>query len=195
MRGGWLLRRPLSITEVLRWASIHHQSTGKWPTKDSGDIAASSNETWLRVDAALRNGTRGLPGGSSLAQLLAQEVGARNVQDLVPLTTDLILQWADAWHQRTKSWPRAKSGHIPECQGETWQAIHAALRVGLRGLPAGSSLPRLLWEHRGVRNRTRPAPLSESQILEWIDAFHLRTGAWPTSKGGPLRRTFLVLAR
>ena len=48
------------------------------------------------MDAALRKGVRGLPGGSSLAQLLRQRRRGQNASDLPPLTEDQILTWADA---------------------------------------------------------------------------------------------------
>jgi hypothetical protein len=28
-----LLRRPLTVHEILRWADAHREMTGKWPTK------------------------------------------------------------------------------------------------------------------------------------------------------------------
>src|SRR5947209_6006369 len=69
------------------------------------------------------------------------------------LTVARILAWADAWHRRTGTWPNETSGSIPDTVREKWQNIDKALRVGYRGLPGGSSLARLLAQHRGVRNR------------------------------------------
>jgi hypothetical protein len=100
-----LAKRPLSIPDILRWADFYREANGRWPTKDSGTIVQAPFETWARVDAALRTGTRGLDGSSSLAQLLAQKRGARNIQDLPPLTEAQILAWADAHHERTGAWP------------------------------------------------------------------------------------------
>ena len=100
-----LRRRPLSTREILAWASAHREITGKWPTKSSGGIIGARFETWHGVDNALRLGLRGLPGGSSLAQLLAEHEGVRNIHDLPPLSEQQILQWADEHHQRTGSWP------------------------------------------------------------------------------------------
>jgi hypothetical protein len=70
-----------------------------------------------------------------------------------PLSVEQILAWADAFHARTGEWPPSVAAPIPEAPGETWSAVNAALRVGVRGLPGGSSLPRLLREHRGVARR------------------------------------------
>ena len=62
-----LHRRPLDLRDILRWAAAHREATGHWPTKTSGLIFSARFETWLSVDHALREGLRGLPGGSSLA--------------------------------------------------------------------------------------------------------------------------------
>ena len=58
--------------------------------------------------------------------------------------------------ERTGKWPTKTSGPIPEAPGESWNAVTAALREGLRGLPGGSSLALLLAEKRGVRQRLDP---------------------------------------
>jgi hypothetical protein len=80
----------------------------------------------------------------------------RNLGALPPLTTDQVLAWADAHKARTGHWPWKNSGRIADTLGETWQAVDAALYQGLRDLPGGSSLARLLAEHRGVRNKAQP---------------------------------------
>jgi hypothetical protein len=180
------LQRSLNLPDILRWASAYRECTGKWPTKTSGSIPGTSGETWAGIDNALRNGLRTLPGGSSLAQLLAERCGARHIHRLPPLTEEKILEWADAHHQRTSTWPTKDSGIIPGSGGEKWMSIENALRGGGRGLPGGSSLAKFLAEHRGVRNRKQLPPLTEEQILAWADAHHQRTGNWPTGKSGPI---------
>ena len=55
--------------------------------------------------------------------------------DRPPLRIKRILAWADAHYQRTGRWPSQTSGPIAEAPGETWLAVHTALRVGLRGQP------------------------------------------------------------
>jgi hypothetical protein len=66
------------------------------------------------------------------------------------LTVTMILAWADAHRARTGRWPLASSGAVTGAPGEHWRALDSALRHGGRGLPAGSSLSRLLEERRGV---------------------------------------------
>ena len=178
----------LTIQRILAWADAHHRRTGKWPISQTGPIDASPKETWLAVDSALRQGNRGLVGGSSLARLLAKKRGVQNRLALSPLTIERILAWADAHHARTGRWPTAKGGPVESVPGEGWGKINDALKQGYRGLPDGSSLARLLARERGVRNPAVPRPrLTISQILVWTDAHHVRTGRWPSSLSGPVK--------
>src|SRR6266481_5324182 len=137
-------RTSLYISHLLAWADVHYKRTGAWPNLNSGRIGGSADDTWRRIDSALRYGLRGLPGGSSLARLLAEQRGVRNQGRLPPLTHKQILGWADAHHERTGVWPNAECGAIPEAPGETWRAVDQALRVPGRGLPGHSSLAQLL---------------------------------------------------
>jgi hypothetical protein len=79
-----------------------------------------------------------------------------------------------------------KSGAISFAPGETWANIDMALIVGVRGLPGGDTLCRLLARERGVRNRKSPPSLTLDQILRWANAHRQRTGDWPTYKSGSI---------
>jgi hypothetical protein len=177
---------PLTEEEILAWADAHRGRTGEWPQARSGPITEAPTETWMAISWALEAGGRGLPGGSSLARLLAERRGKRNGAALPPLTVERIIRWADAHHARTGEWPRETSGLIADAAEETWSAIGAALRGGFRGMPGGSSLPRLLAEHRGVFNKLGQPPLTEERILAWADAHRESTGELPTTKSGPI---------
>jgi hypothetical protein len=65
-----------------------------------------------------------------------------------PLTTAQVLTWAEAHFARTGRWPHHGSGGVDGAPGQRWAAIDEALRRGLRGLPGGDSLSRLLDRHR-----------------------------------------------
>jgi hypothetical protein len=54
----------------LAWADAHHARTGRWPHRYSGLVLEAPGESWDRINGALREGHRGLPGGDSLAKLL-----------------------------------------------------------------------------------------------------------------------------
>ncbi len=68
----------LSVARILRWADAYHSRTSEWPKSTSGPVAESPADTWRAISAALRNGTRGLRGGSSLARLLQKRRGVGN---------------------------------------------------------------------------------------------------------------------
>src|SRR5262249_17601814 len=65
-------RLPLTEEQIWHWAQLHRQRTGRWPRHISGPIQGAPGETWAGVHESLRWGRRGLPKGSSLAQLLAK---------------------------------------------------------------------------------------------------------------------------
>ena len=140
---------PLSIPQILAWADAYHAAaTGKWPNPLAGPIPEAPGESWRKVQAALFHGYRGLPMGSSLAQMLAASSGHRNSHRPPDLTLAQVLAWADAFHARTGRWPKPGSGSIPGAPGERWHAVEAALKAGKRGFNGGSGLTKLLAEHR-----------------------------------------------
>ncbi|MDF1853534.1 MAG: DEAD/DEAH box helicase family protein [Verrucomicrobiales bacterium] len=177
---------PLTIEQILEWADEHYNRTGKWPIQTSGEVDRAPEEKWSNINQLLTKGLRGLSGGSSLANLLAKERGVRNRSSLPRLTIEQILEWADAFHERTGKWPSANTGSIVEAPGERWDYVNTALTQGRRGLSGGSSLAKLLAEERGVRNRSGLQPLAIEQILEWADGHYERTGKWPNSKTGEI---------
>lgn len=179
----------LSVEQILVWVDAFHALTGNWPKRWSGPINGALEETWSAVDAALSSGSRGLRGGSSLPQLLAEHRGVRNLRDLPQLSKEQILAWADAHNQRTGKWPHQNSGPIHGTSGETWKGVEMALRKGLRGLEGNSTLAQLLAEGLGLRNRKRLPKLAVEQILAWADAYHKRTGEWPTTASGKVGET------
>jgi hypothetical protein len=179
-------RPPLTEAQVLAWADAFHGRWDHWPHRASGPVPDAPGETWRNVDAALREGLRGLAGGSSLAQLLQARRGVLPRPNRQPLTEAQVLAWASAFHARTGAWPVQGSGPILEAPGETWRKVDWALREGLRGLPGGSSLYRLLARARGVANRATRPPLRARQVLAWARAHRLRTGRWPTNLSGPI---------
>jgi hypothetical protein len=175
---------PFAEEQILEWADAFHERSGAWPSKSSGPVSNAPGETWMAVDMALRHGVRGLASGSSLALLLAEKRGARNVWSLPNLSFEQVLAWADAFHQRTGKWPGVGSGPIPEAPGETWCSVDHALQKATRGLPAGCSLADFLALERGIRTSSMIPNLDRKQVLRWADAYHERTGEWPIQESG-----------
>jgi hypothetical protein len=139
---------PLTEDQIVAWTQAYRRRTGKWPRHRREEVLEAPGELWCNLDNSLRRGGRGLPGGSSLHDLLCRRCGLRRRRAAPPLTVEQILAWADAHHARTGRWPHAMSGPIPEAAGETWRAVNLALWQGHRGMPGGVSLSALLDEHR-----------------------------------------------
>lgn len=122
----------------------------------SGEVVDAPGETWAGIQAALQNGGRGLPGGSSLARLLAQYRGRRNPKGLSNLSLAQIQSWIEAHVARNGGRrPSQASGPIAEAPGETWRAVVEALRGGTRGLPDGLSLLMLARPIMEVWNQSK----------------------------------------
>jgi hypothetical protein len=68
-------RPRLTLVQVLAWADDHYRRTNSWPNAASGPVVGVAGETWAALNVALRLGHRGLPGGDTLARLLARERG------------------------------------------------------------------------------------------------------------------------
>jgi hypothetical protein len=61
---------PLTEDQIVTWAAQYIAAHGRRPKHISGPIDGAPGETWGGVHAALYQGSRGLPGGDSLYQLL-----------------------------------------------------------------------------------------------------------------------------
>jgi hypothetical protein len=150
-------------------------------------VRLNANEKWRNLDALLRDGGRGLPGGDSLPKLLERERGVRNIGTLPDLVVEQVAAWARAHRERTGRLPHCKlTDGIPEAPGETWACVERALRDGRRGFPGGDTLARFVSRHLGVRNNASAPRLSVEQILDWADRHHRRTGRWPGMESGPV---------
>jgi hypothetical protein len=177
-------QRPLTIERILVCADAFHAANGRWPVAAPVPVAGMPGESWSGIDKALRRRERGLSSHSSLAHLLAVCRRAGNLTDPPRLRVDHILAWADSYHAAHGRWPIAAPIAVDEAPDESWEGVDQALRQGKRGLPAGSSLTRLLAERRGSRKPKGPPPVD--QILAWADAFHAEHGRWPIAAPVPV---------
>ncbi len=177
-------RPKLTAAQILAWADDHHAHTGAWPRGHGDPVRGAPGEKWVNVNQAMKKGLRGLPGGDSLARLLARTSGVRNHMGLPRLSESRIVAWAREHRRRTGAWPTTTSGLIPSCAGETWERVAYAIQRGRRGLPGGDTLGRLLARRCGVPCLADRQPLAVGQILEWDDAHRERTGKWPTATSG-----------
>jgi hypothetical protein len=182
-RWAWRQRRngppALTIAQILSWADAYHEEHGRWPNPSSGPVSCAPAESWRNINQSLWVGGRSLSGGMSLARLLVKQRGAPDLTALPALSVDRILAWADAHHAATGKWPTKGCGAVPDAPGEKWSAIDGALYMGCRGLPGGSTLRRVLNEHRPGRNT-----LTLETIRAWGEAHHAATGRWPDPRSG-----------
>jgi hypothetical protein len=173
----------LSIAQILRWADAYREAHGSWPDDRSGPIAGTAGETWRTVIDALFGGKRGLK-KSTLQQVLARHRGRRNHMLLPPYDEKTILRWADRYFARHGQWPRVHSGPVPGRRNDTWFKVSTALSVGLRGLPGGSSLAKLLMEKRGARYHAHRPAFSRTMIRKWAAAYKKKHGKLPSRESG-----------
>ena len=164
--GRWPKPR-LTVAQILDWADEFHREKGRWPHHFDGHIRRAGDDTWARVNDALAQGNRGLPGGSSLAKVLFIHRGVRSPRNVPPLSEERIFAWARSHFNRTGHWPKGHSGPIQDARGETWEAIDLALARGKRGLSGGSSLAALL-DKRGVKRNAQRAPALYNQTNPYL---------------------------
>ena len=153
----------LTTTLILEWVSQYKEKYGEKPTRSSGIIEFVCKKyegiTWAIVNAALEQGARGFPGGSSLPKLLQKKMNLKNNMNLPKLTTTLILEWVSQYKEKYGEKPTRSSGIIEfassEYKGITWLSVDAALKRGSRGLSKGSSLARLIEEYLQIKSGTR----------------------------------------
>lgn len=180
----------LSVDQILAWADAYHKRCGRWPTRSSGTVLEAPENTWSAIHFALKDGGRGLPGGSSLWALFRRKRDLTRWNFRPTLTQRQVLGWAVAHHRRTGAWPTHKSGVIKESPGDTWLAVDIALRHAIRGFPKKSSLSRILDTVRGNTVHGKPTasarkrPLNVREVQSWAKAHARRTGSWPDKYGG-----------
>ena len=170
---------------ILEWADAYYARFGAWPSLSSGQIPEAQNETWHKIDSALRQGCRGLPAGTSLAIFLESHRGRRNYQEPPSLSEEQILAWADVHLLRHGRYPVKSSRKIEGVPGESWKAVDTALRTGSRGLKPDSSLSMLLTLHRGVAPKYTE-PVTTEQILAWADDHYAAHGRYPSLESGAI---------
>ncbi len=179
-------RLSLSIRRVLWLADRYHDHYGKWPKTVSGRVDFGSGFTWQAVDRWLRDGSRGLPGGISLADLLAEHRGARKRAMASDFDVESILAKADSYYKKHAKWPKFNSGPVSGWPGETWQKVNSALSKGIRGLHGGSTLTQLLYERRGADMFAWAPRLTYDKILAWVDSHYAFTNKWPHDRDGEI---------
>jgi hypothetical protein len=157
-------KKRLTASMILGWADSFFAKHGYWPYSRSGSIPEEPRANWRAIDAALRNGARGLPGRSSLSDFLNKHRGLYQggrsrpyrISDTRRIDMKMVMRWARAHRRKTGAWPHLGSGEIPGSGGYRWGLLDMALRFGRRGLPGGTSLARLFGtKKKGKTNKKK----------------------------------------
>jgi phospholipid N-methyltransferase len=215
-----LAQEDLDLEKIKESLLAHRKATGKWlsngakgPDNKIGSYLLEHGPYAGRLTArslvsALSRGTRGLPGGSSIAQLnaeISKKLGLDyvNIQEQEDLDLEKIKESLLAYRKVTGKWlpngarwPDNKIGSYvleygPYAGQLTTGAIDQALSRGRRGLPGNSSIAKLnseISEEQGLDyiNLREQEDLDLEKIKKSLLAHHKATGKWlsaHTSKG------------
>lgn len=168
-------RDSMSVELVLAECRRYQQAHGEWPTVQSGECPTLKRETFAGMNWALREGYRGLPGGSSLR---AEMEKAGLVTPIETVSVESILNEARAFLRR--------HARLPTCKDEPFVGYDRSLRRGNRGLPGGSSLDQELAT-AGLKAPERGRAITVDMILQDVHAYRERHGDWPTVKSPGFR--------
>lgn len=158
---GWTLTE----TQVVAWADAHFDQTGDWPTATSGRVVAAPWETWAALNAALRNGSRGLAGGDSLPRLLRRSgrIGERRGRPPKRERQELACQLHDMGLSRAEIGRR-----LGVSRQAAWDLLS---RVGRR---TGSEPRSTAGKQPCLASRLHDLGLSRPEIGRWL----ARQGGW-----------------
>lgn len=187
-RGGedGVCRDPITEDQIAARICEFYELTGEWPTHKSGVVSGTNGmDTWSSYNTCLSRGCRGLPEGSSLADLKERLFGVQNKSNKPPLSEEKIEELARIHQKETGSWPTRYSGSVcGGADGDTWVGYNTCLVIGCRGLSGGSTLSSLLEKRCGVRSHLNKPDLTYDGIV-LLARTHLRiTGSRPTKRSG-----------
>ncbi len=174
----------LSEDLICFWIKQFIVKYGKKPTQQSGIIefadGAYEGDSWLCVSAALRNGGRGLPKGSSLSQLIEKRFGLKRQEYGPRLTEESILDLIKKYIAKYDRKPNCKTGLVEGHENLTWSALNRRLEIGDKTLPGGSSLAKLIEKELGIRDSNRPPALIPLELVkDWVRQYLKKYGKRP----------------
>ncbi len=186
--------KPLTGEIIKNWVDQFIQKHERKPTRNDGVIEFAENDykntKWTTVDSSLKNGRRGLPGESSLAEFIKEHFGIKNRNYPPEISIDQVCVWIQKYIDMNGKKPTVKSGPIKFAEGPhegiTWAAVNSALQGSRRGLSGRISLPQLIEKRFEIKRSGNPPPLSESIILIWVRKYIEKYGKKPTAKSGSI---------
>ncbi len=187
------LRKRTDLTEevivgwIERYVADHN---GRYPHGGSGKIEYAPKKeplTWCGLSACMTNGYRGLPGGTTVSKFISEHFhNDRNRINLPSLSEEDILNWAEQYKVEFGRYPTMREGQVKYfTQGRlTWCAVNACLDKGLRGLPGGTTLSRLIVNNLVNVNKSSLHRLLEEDILRWAEQYKVEFGRYPHCQSG-----------
>lgn len=185
------LREGLNRTTTLTIEQVHaamkrfHDEHGRWPGLREPNEPADLGGTWLRINAALQTGLRGLSGGSSLARERDALLG---LAPRVRLTRQMIIDAVVAYHREHGVWPNCgTSGRVAQLgNGYSWSTIIQTCKKGKLGFfPKGYTLLKLVKACQGEPEPSALKPIRMDTVRKAMRRFRNASGEWPrtTSPG------------
>lgn len=159
----------LTVEMIRDMAERHKAVTGLYPMPDSEWVLTAEDPVrdWGKINVALQQGRRGLPGGSSLHQMFHGHIVRGQ------LTIELIREWGRRHFETTGEYPTVSSPWVLEdVKNETWAAIGSALINGLRGIPLGAPPLNLIFRLKEALDR--------ETIAAWVRGHRAITGKDPS---------------
>lgn len=171
---------------ILSLAELYKEKHSKWPGQKSGPVEGGyPGDTWAVYELHLRDGGRGLPGGSSVAKLISSKHEHAHAKNRPELTYDFIIARASEYFDANSKYPAVRSGSVPGGHtGDTWFCYDQALREGLRGLPGGTSLKALFAERLGAVDHLRKPTLAFEHIVDLARQHKSLRGSRPSCASG-----------
>lgn len=175
-------RPPITIEQLREAVDQHRQANGgRFPTHQGH--CDHLGLAWSTVDTALREGYRGLPGGSTLRKWIDETYPAERYAP--PYTSANIRAWVVAHREAHEgSFPTVESGPIAGVN-RTWMDVNDSMRK--KQLPFTRCLSLSTWlDDQFPLDRTKKAArITAGMILVLVEAFRAeRDGDFPYRDSG-----------
>jgi len=172
----------LSSETIVEWIKLFHDKYGEYPKFNDSRRIPEMDLSWCAIDASLKRGQNGLPGGDSVANMIYRYFGKKNIKNLHNLYIDEIVDWMILFEKEYGKYPTQQDNRVIKEMGEeTWKSINSSLLAGRRGLEK-SSLGKIKEKYFDVKNQKNLPKLSISQIIEWTTLFIKEFQCYPTRK-------------
>lgn len=183
MRNGHVMSSTVISIDQLRQAvdAYRLEHGGRFPTMHDGQ--ALPGLAWSTIEHRLRDGSCGLPGGTSLSKWLDEAYPA--ARHTAPYTSASMRAWVEA-HRAANggAFPHVASGEIPGAS-RNWMNVNDALRRRNLAFTKCGSLSAWLDDQFPLDRKRRAALLTADLIINLVEAYRAEhDGAFPYRESG-----------